>query len=91
MRTARPQRIEGNRFSITVENPGQLDLMTQAIPEILRYIHDSLLNDRITIEIFVNSGESAPYTWNEREVLAHIAETTPVFKKFVEEFKLTLS
>lgn len=91
MRTARPQRIEGNRFSITVENPGQLDLMEHAMPDILRYIHDSLSNDQITIAVAVNDGEAAPYTWNERDVLAHIAETTPMLKTFIEDFKLTLS
>lgn len=91
MRTARPQRIENDRFSITVENPGQFDLMMQNIPDILRYIHDALDNDLITISVNVNEGESAPYTWSERDVLAHMVETTPILKKFIEDFKLTLS
>lgn len=91
MRTARPQRIEGNRFSITVENPGQLELMEHSMPDILRYIHDTLANDSISITVLVNEGEAAPYTWNERDVLAHMVETTPMLKKFIEDFKLTLS
>ncbi len=91
MRTARPQRIENDRFSITVENPGQLDLMEQAMPDILKYIHDALANDLITISVNVNTGESAPYTWSERDVLARMVETTPMLKKFIEDFKLTLS
>lgn len=91
MRTARPQHIENDRFTITVENPGQLELMEQAMPDILQYIHEALANDLITISVKVNEGESAPYTWSERDVLARMVETTPVLRKFIEDFKLTLS
>ncbi len=91
MRAARPVRIEDNRFSITVENPAQQAMIEQAMPEILQHLHNTLANDFITLMVAINEGDAAPHTWSEREVLAHIAETAPNFKKFVEDFKLTLS
>lgn len=91
MRAARPQKIKGDDYAITVENPNQQELMTQAMPDILSYLHNTLSNDFISISICINEGEAAPHTWNEREVLSHIIETSPYFKTIVEDLKLTLS
>ncbi len=91
MRASRPQKIEGDNYAITVENPSQQELMTQAMPNILSYLHNTLSNDFISISIYINEGEAAPHTWNEREVFAHIIETTPYLKTIVEDLKLTLS
>ncbi len=91
MRMARPQKTGEDRFVIKVENPGQLDLMEQAMPDILAHIHKALGNDMIAISVALNEGESAPHTWNERQVLAHIIETSPYFKTFSDDLKLKLT
>ena len=91
MRASRPQKVEGDNYVIAVENPNQQDIMAHAMPDILSYLHNSLLNDNITISICINEGEAAPHTWNEREVLAHVIETTPYLKTVIDNLKLTLS
>lgn len=91
MRTARPRRIEDDRFAITVENEIQVQTMQTALNDILTYLHDRLLNDNLSIEILLNQGEPSPITWNEREVLAHMIETTPSLKSFIQTFRLTIS
>lgn len=90
MRAARPVRIEGDRYSLTVENPAQKELLDHSMLDIKQFVHRNLGNDFITFEVVMNEGEAAPHTWNEREVLAHIAQTSPYFKTFAEDFKLTL-
>lgn len=91
MRAARPRRVEGTRFVIMVENPGQVELMNNAMTDIITYLADQLSNDHITIEITLNEGESSPHVWDSREVFSHILQETPNMKEFVERFKLTLS
>ena len=91
MRTARPQRIGENLFLIKVENPGQQTLMEQAMPDIMSHIHRALGNDYIKIQVALNEGKSSPSTWTERELVAHIIETVPYFKKFSEDYGLKLS
>ena len=91
MRTARPQRIEGTRFVITVENKGQVDLMNDSMPNILSYLADQLSNDFITFEIVENEGESSPYVWNQREVYTHIVQKAPHMQEFIKRFELSLS
>ena len=90
MRTARPKRIEGTSFVITVENPGQVDLMSNAMPDIIAYLANQLSNDHITFNIVINEGESSPRVWNAREVLAHMVQESPNMKLFVERFGLSL-
>lgn len=90
MRAARPVRIEGDRYSLTVENPAQKELLDHSMLDIKQFVHRNLGNDFITFEVVMNEGEAAPHTWNEREVLAHIAQTSPYFNTFAEDFKLTL-
>lgn len=90
MRASHPVKIEGDRYSLTVENPAQRDLLEHSLPDIKQYLHDALGNDFISFEVKMNEGESAPYTWSERQVLAHIVETTPYFKKFAQDLKLSL-
>ena len=89
MRTARPQRIEGNRFVITVENKGQVDLMNDSMPNIISYLADQLSNDFITFEVVENEGVSSPYVWNTREVYAYIAQK-PHMQDFIKRFELSL-
>ena len=91
MRVARPQRIEGNRFVIMVENPGQVELMKNALPDIISYLANQLSNDHISFEITINEVESSPHVWNSREVFAHMLQEVPHMQELVKRFDLTLS
>lgn len=90
MRVSRPRRVDGTRFVIMVENPGQVDLMKNALPDIIAYLANQLSNDHISFEITINEGESSPYVWNSREVFAYMLQETPHMQEFVKRFGLTL-
>lgn len=91
MRSSRPIRIENTHFAISVENPGQLDLMNNAMTDIIASLSNQLSNDFISFEITLNQGEASPHVWNAREVLAHMIEDSPHMKKFIEQFNLSIS
>ncbi len=90
MRTARPRRIQDNRFVIMVENPGQVETMKSAMPDIIAYLGNQLSNDLITIDVAINEGKSSPYVWSSREVYAHMLKESPHMQEFVKRFELTL-
>ena len=91
MRTARPKRLDGTRFAIMVENKGQVEMMTDSLPDIISYLGNQLQNDFITFEIVENQGESSPYVWNQREVYSHMLQKVPHMQEFVKRFELSLS
>jgi hypothetical protein len=90
MRAVTPTRIEGDRFGLAVVSTIQLDALVQGLGSITQYVHDKLGNDNITFEPYVKEGAPSPNVWNEREVLAHMIETAPELKKFIQDFKLSL-
>ena len=91
MRSSRPTRVDNFHFAISVENPGQLDLMNNAMTDIIANLSNQLSNDFISFEINLNQGEASPHVWNAREVLAHMIEDSPNMKKFIEQFNLSIS
>lgn len=91
MRVARPERLQGDTFGVKVENQGQLELMTQRQHDILSFLRDAVRNDSVAISLGINEGDAPAYTWSERDVLAHMVETIPDLKTFIDDFKLTLS
>ena len=91
MRTARPKRLDGTRFAIMVENKGQVEMMTDSLPDIISYLGNQLQNDFITFEIVENQGESSPYVWNQREVYSHMLQKVPHMQEFVKRFELSLN
>lgn len=91
MRASRPKLVEKARFVVTVANAKQIEIMNQAAPSLLEYLRRKLKNDDITFEVIENDGESAPRTWNNREVYHHMLENHPALKAFVEEFKMKLN
>lgn len=90
MRACRPVKTDGDTYTVTVENEMQRDIMHDAMPALLQTVHDRLANDDITFLIEINQGESAPYTWNERDLLARLIERHPGMKQFITELKLKL-
>ena len=91
MRAARPVRTGTDLFTVTVENPGQTELMSQWLPDILVALRDAARNDSVTVNVAMNEGAAPAYTWNERDVYAHMVANIPGLKSFIDDFKLTLS
>ena len=90
MRSCRPQRVEGDRWNVTVENAAQLDKMTLALPMLLAALRNAVSNDNVTLDLSVNEGEPSPEAWNEREILDHMIEHIPDMHNFLTEFRLTV-
>ncbi len=90
MRASFPTLVEGNIYKMLVENEKQYQEMTEAMPAILRYLHENLKNDYVEIKVEINQGEASPHTWNERQVLSHMMEQRPILKDFIDTFGLTL-
>lgn len=90
MRASMPEQVDGNLFRVKVENEKQQQEILQAMPDILREVRDTLRNDSFNFAVEINQGQSSPYTWNEREVFAHMLNTIPALKSFVDEFKLSI-
>ncbi|MDE6378197.1 MAG: DNA polymerase III subunit gamma/tau [Duncaniella sp.] len=90
MRSSFPAPKETGGYKMMVENEKQREEMMEAMPELLKYLRDTLANDTVEIEVELNQGEASPHTWNERQVLAHILEHNPSLKGFMDDFKLTI-
>ncbi len=91
MNNSRPKRIDEDKYEITVENPAQHDLVAGKIQDLLSYLHDKLSNDSISLDVAISQQEPSPYTWKDREVLDYMIEENPYMKKFMDDFRLTLS
>ena len=90
MRASLPVANVGDNFTVTVENDMQRDTMNQHLPAILTLVRNTLQNDSITFTININQGESAPYTWNEHDLLKHLLEKRPHLASFISTLKLKL-
>ena len=90
MRAGQPKAVSADTYVMTVENEMQQAVMAEAMASVLTHLRNSLSNDRITLSVVMNKGESSPLTWNEREVLSHMVENMPVLRDFIADFKLTI-
>lgn len=91
-----PQQSDGRTpvlptapLTVKVENDMQAELVRRFMPEITQYVRDAVENDSLEFQVEVNHGPASPSTWNEREVLAHMAEN-PELKAFMTDLKLNL-
>lgn len=92
MRASHPVVDEQNKtlLHVTVENNIQVEKVQEAMPRLLQFLRNELQNDNITINVQANTGEAAPYTWNDRRVLSDILEHRPLIKALVDELSLKL-
>lgn len=93
MRASKPVENPGKKhcYTVTIEIETQREKLEEEMPNLLKFIHDKLSNDHITFELELNDGPSSPSTWSEREIIAHLSEENPNFKKFVQALKLSLT
>ena len=90
MRASRPVHAGGDHYTMTVENEMQRSTMGNYMGGILQAIRDALRNDSVSIDVKINEGESAPYTWNERDLLKHMVEAQPSLGDFIQTLRLKL-
>lgn len=92
MRASHPVAVadKPHRYTVTVENEMQRDMLQQCMHELTQWLRDSLSNDAIAIELTINTGETARHTWNDREVYARLLEEQPGIKRLADDLKLTL-
>ena len=88
MRASIPAHVKDHRYVMTVENDIQVETLHGAMADILAYMHSTLGNDLIEIDVRSNSGEISPATWNEREVVADMARRHPGLSHFIKELDL---
>ena len=94
MRASRPLRVEGNApatLKMTVANQPQVDIMLQEMPRLLEFLHNTLANDHITIDVTVSDNPNSPAGWSDRDLLQHIVDTNPHALDFISDFRLTIS
>lgn len=89
MRSAEPAPTGAGRYNVMVETDIQAELLNKFMHDITAFCRDRVSNSSVTFSISVNDGAPSPYTWNEREVLAHMLQT-PALKDFVNALNLSL-
>jgi DNA polymerase-3 subunit gamma/tau len=92
MRAALPSRQapDSPQLRMLVANQPQVEFMEQELPGLLRYLHDKLNNDHISIAIAVSDTPSTPGGWTDRELLRNIVENNPNAAAFISDFDLTI-
>ena len=91
MRISMPKRLTDTQLEITVQNAGQVDFMTNALPDILQFLRKALNNDAVTMDIKLDESMPAPKIMTERELVEDIKSRRPEFNDFLNDFKLSLT
>lgn len=94
MRASRPLRQAGGTpaaLKMTVANQPQVDVMLQEMPRLLEFLHNTLGNDLITLDVAVSDDPNSPAGWSDRDLLQHIVDNNPHARDFITDFRLTIS
>ncbi len=90
MSAAPPTHIEADRWLMTLSSGALLDVMQEAMPRVVAYMRDMLVNDNFSVELRVDEGEPSPEIWNRTELLRHMVDDSDDFRNFIKEFNLVL-
>ena len=90
MSAAKPTHIEAHRWLMTLSSGALFDVMNEAMPRVVEYMRDKLMNDHFTVELRVDEGEPSPEIWNRTELLRHMVDDSEQFRDFIKEFNLVL-
>ncbi|MBD5164127.1 MAG: DNA polymerase III subunit gamma/tau [Bacteroidales bacterium] len=83
-----PKLQEKDKYLLEVPSDIQADAMRNAMPRILKIIHDVIQNDNPTIEVAVMQGELPPQFWSDRMVHDYLIEHHPALREFINKHKL---
>lgn len=90
MRACQPRSLDAITYEMTVFSESQMQIMSAVMPQLLAEMRAALKNDRLLVAVRLEMGESSPATWSEREVLAHLIETTPAMQTYIDTLGLSL-
>lgn len=93
MRAHSPAHIEGEEtetYLVTVVNIGQVELLNEVKPRLLKFLRDALSNDYLDLRFNYDESAISPTAWNDRDVLAHLVEHSPHVAELISAFKFTL-
>ncbi len=93
MRAHSPAHMDGeNRetYLVTVVNIGQVELLNEVKPRLLKFLRDALSNDYLDLRFNYDESAISPTAWNDRDVLAHLVEHSPQVAELISAFKFTL-
>lgn len=90
MKAALPEKKDGHLYRISVDDTIQIDTINESKPDILKFLHDRLVNDSVDFLVEQRVGEAPPSTWTQREVLQHMIEKQPQLGKIISDFGLTV-
>lgn len=91
MRASIPEPAPDGAYVVGVDNPMQLNRLTQWGPTIEAHLRRQLENSSIALRFEIKSGPPQTSALTDREALALMAERNPELRKFVSDFHLTLS
>lgn len=91
MRAAAPALTSRTRFTVTVQNQIQLELMEANRSEIMGCIRDALANDEVDYDIIVNTTSSPRHTLTDNELLEKMKTEAPLLNRLIEDFRLHLA
>ncbi len=90
MRVARPQRIEGARYGVTVESEAIRDSIVQSMPMLLEELHNRLENDFVTLDIALNKGQATATSLTDGEVYSLMRRKYPYLNNVIDDLHLTM-
>ena len=93
MRAHSPVHINGEEpetYLVTVVNIGQVELLNEVKPRLLKFLRDALSNDYLDLRFNYDESAISPTAWNDRDVLAHLVEHSPQVAALISAFKFTL-
>lgn len=93
MRAHTPVHADGDApemYLVTVVNIGQVELLNEVKPRLLGFLRDALQNDLLDLRFNHDESAISPTAWSDRDVLAHLVESSPQVAELINAFKFTL-
>ncbi|MDE6382947.1 MAG: DNA polymerase III subunit gamma/tau [Paramuribaculum sp.] len=91
MRASQPADLQGNTFTVTVQNQMQAQLMHESRPQILASLHDRLSNDMVDFIVNINADADPRHTLSEKDLLDTMTADYPHLGELISTLNLRLS
>lgn len=88
----KPKRVANSyNYTIEVDNVGMLDVINQHKGRLVEFLHESLRNNAITLNVVLNENSPRLVIKSPQETVADMMTRNQNFKMLVETFKLGLA
>lgn len=91
MRASQPADLQGNTFTVVVQNQMQAQLMHESRLQILAVLHDRLSNDLIDFTVTINADADPRHTLSEKDLLDTMTADYPHLGELISTLNLRLS